>query len=216
MVLSCCEHYGNVLYRYNNSELKAVRLTATQRWCSSYHSHFSSHRSLRLRPGKLSFWGLIWSVSTKRWGLDTLCNQPTLPIPIHISKSTCSIPTLSNLHFRVPFSNVPFPQIQIHGPVCLSENVDCIVVNDRHSFDPAMKELLEQFVDRNKCNLIWMEPIGRIDYPSFTHAPTHLPSLAPPHPPIFAPPIPPPGTCTSWLNRMCQALSTTHDTSKSV
>ena len=24
MVLSCCEHYGNVLYRYNNSELKAV------------------------------------------------------------------------------------------------------------------------------------------------------------------------------------------------
>lgn len=26
VVLSCCEHYGNMLYRYNNSELKAVRV----------------------------------------------------------------------------------------------------------------------------------------------------------------------------------------------
>ena len=119
--------------------------------------------------------------------------KPTFPVPIHTypKSNNCSI----SQHFQFPF-----PQIQIHGPVCLSENVDCIVVNDRHSSDPAMRELLDQFVDRNKCNLIWMEPGGRIDYPSFTHAPAHLASLAPPHPPLYAPPIiPPAGT---WLHSM--------------
>ena len=79
----------------------------------------------------------------------------------------------------------PFPQIQIHGPVCLSENVDCIVVNDRHSADTAMRELLDEFVTKNKCNLIWMERDDRIDYPSFTCAPTHVSPFIPP-PPIYS------------------------------
>lgn len=94
--------------------------------------------------------------------------------------------------------NSPFVQIQIHGPVCLSENVDCIVVNERHSADPTMKELLDQFVSRNKCNLIWMEPADRIDYPSFTHAPAVAAGFSlfvPPPLPIFsAPALPAPGT----------------------
>ena len=42
--------------------------------------------------------------------------------------------------------------------MCLSENVECIVVNHRHSGDIAIGEMLEQFVERNGCNLIWMEP----------------------------------------------------------
>ena len=89
----------------------------------------------------------------------------------------------------------PLSQIQIHGPVCLSENVDCIVVNDRHSADTAMRELLDEFVTRNKCNLIWMERADRIDYPSFTHAPAHFPPFIPPPalpaPMFAAAPLPP-------------------------
>lgn len=52
-----------------------------------------------------------------------------------------------------------FPtQVQIHGPVSLSENVECIVVNPRHQGDPRTTSLLDRFVEQNKCNLIWMDP----------------------------------------------------------
>lgn len=58
-------------------------------------------------------------------------------------------------------------QVQIHGPVSLSENVDCIVVNERHKSCPVTVKLLEEFVEKNQCNLIWMEPLASIDYPRF-------------------------------------------------
>ena len=83
--------------------------------------------------------------------------------------------------------------------MCLSENVDCIVVNDRHGADTAMRELLDEFVTKNKCNLIWMERADRIDYPSFTHvyAPALGPSFVPlalPAPTMsYAAPAAPPG-----------------------
>ena len=50
------------------------------------------------------------------------------------------------------------PQVQIHGPVSLSENVECIVVNPRHKRDSLTTKLLDRFVEQNKCNLIWMDP----------------------------------------------------------
>ena len=50
------------------------------------------------------------------------------------------------------------PQVQIHGPVSLSENVECIVVNLRHKKDSLITKLLDRFVEQNKCNLIWMDP----------------------------------------------------------
>lgn len=50
------------------------------------------------------------------------------------------------------------PQVQIHGPVSLSENVECIVVNPRHQKDSLTTKLLDRFVEQNKCNLIWMDP----------------------------------------------------------
>ena len=49
-------------------------------------------------------------------------------------------------------------QVQIHGPVCLSENVECIVVNDRFRGNELIEKQLEEFVTKNNCNLIWMEP----------------------------------------------------------
>lgn len=66
-------------------------------------------------------------------------------------------------------------QVQIHGPVCLSENVDCIVVNERHIGDSTITDLLERFVERNKCNLLWMDPIESVGYPALD-----LPPLVPP------------------------------------
>lgn len=63
-------------------------------------------------------------------------------------------------------------QVQIHGPVSLSENVDCIVVHEQHKSNSAMRSMLDKFVDKNKCNLIWMEPIESIDYPSFGPIPS--------------------------------------------
>ena len=48
--------------------------------------------------------------------------------------------------------------MQIHGPVCLSENVECIVVNDRFHGNERVEKQLEEFVTKNNCNLIWMEP----------------------------------------------------------
>jgi len=41
--------------------------------------------------------------------------------------------------------------------VCLSENVDCIVVNSRFRRDARVKELLKEFMQRNGCNMIWMD-----------------------------------------------------------
>lgn len=55
------------------------------------------------------------------------------------------------------FSSV-LVKVQIHGPVSLSENVDCIVVNSRHRGDKGIEKLLDTFIERNNCNLIWMNP----------------------------------------------------------
>ena len=54
-------------------------------------------------------------------------------------------------------------QVQIHGPICLSENLDCIVVNARFKYTPHIKSLLEIFVKKNNCNLIWMDAVESID-----------------------------------------------------
>ena len=58
--------------------------------------------------------------------------------------------------------------MQVHGPVSLSENIDCIVVNARHRGNKAIETLLDKFIERNNCNLIWMSP----DEPS-AGGPTH-------------------------------------------
>lgn len=52
-----------------------------------------------------------------------------------------------------------YKEVQIHGPVSLAENVDCIVVNQRHRDDKNINQLLEKFISINKCNLIWMDPV---------------------------------------------------------
>jgi len=63
---------------------------------------------------------------------------------------------------KVPFHRSDcisqYKEVQIHGPVSLSENVECIVVNPRHSKDSLTTKRLDRFVEQNKCNLIWMDP----------------------------------------------------------
>ena len=49
-----------------------------------------------------------------------------------------------------------YKEVQIHGPIELAEHLECIVVNPRHKSDPKTKELLENFIAKNKCNMIWM------------------------------------------------------------
>ena len=44
--LSCCEHYGNVLYEYTDGELKAVRTRSHT--CSHFHS-FRRQRKLGVK-----------------------------------------------------------------------------------------------------------------------------------------------------------------------
>ena len=71
---------------------------------------------------------------------------------------------IHTLYHNINTNNIVGPD---PWPVCLSENVDCIVVNDRHSGDPEIGRLLDVFVERNKCNLIWMEPESELTYPTF-------------------------------------------------
>ena len=61
-------------------------------------------------------------------------------------------------------------QVQIHGPICLSENVDCIVANSRHRTNKTMVSLLQKFIDQNHCNLIWMDqpPASPTAYHDYT------------------------------------------------
>jgi len=71
------------------------------------------------------------------------------------------------------------PQVQIHGPVSLSENVECIVVNPRHKRDLLTTKLLDRFVKQNKCNLIWMDPDDLIGAMSSSLGATgHYPSAS--------------------------------------
>ena len=68
-------------------------------------------------------------------------------------------------------------QVQIHGPVSLSENVECIVVNPRHESDLLITKLLNRFVEQNKCNLIWMDPDDLTGATPFSFGATgHYPS----------------------------------------
>ena len=72
------------------------------------------------------------------------------------------------------------PQVQIHGPVSLSENVECIVVNPRHEKDSLITKLLDRFVEQNKCNLIWMDPDDFTGAAPFSFGATgHYPSAMP-------------------------------------
>jgi hypothetical protein len=73
----------------------------------------------------------------------------------------------SFLHSRVIFV---YKEVQIHGPVCLSENVECVVANNRHRGNAAITTMLDEFVKRNSCNLIWMDPEAAAEsaYPSLT------------------------------------------------
>lgn len=59
--------------------------------------------------------------------------------------------------------------------MCLSENVECVVVNNRHAGDTAVGNMLDEFVKRNSCNLIWMEPEeAESSYPSFSRSNNHI------------------------------------------
>ena len=64
---------------------------------------------------------------------------------------------------RVPYHDssviATYKEVQIHGPVSLTDNVECIVVNQRHRTDKNMNKLLRQFIDINKCNMIWMDEV---------------------------------------------------------
>ena len=56
------------------------------------------------------------------------------------------------------FESMSSRQIQIHGPVSLSENVECIVVNSRRHKDQRIMNMLDRFMEQNNFNLIWMDP----------------------------------------------------------
>ena len=76
-------------------------------------------------------------------------------------------------------------QVQIHGPVSLSENVDCIVANSCHRTYPKTVLLLNKFVEKNQCKLVWMDQLP------------HLPDIPSPSIPVSRPrpsasPIPTP------------------------
>lgn len=53
-----------------------------------------------------------------------------------------------------------YKEVQIHGPVSLSENVECIVVNERHRSNVNMIKDLDTFIKNNNCNLIWMDQVS--------------------------------------------------------
>ena len=74
-----------------------------------------------------------------------------------------------------------YTQVQIHGPVCLAENVECIVVNHRHRGDTATEMLLETFVTRNNCNLIWMDHEDHAGPSSLSGGPSSLATLGLPY-----------------------------------
>uniref|UniRef100_A0A1X7UQE6 Uncharacterized protein n=1 Tax=Amphimedon queenslandica TaxID=400682 RepID=A0A1X7UQE6_AMPQE len=61
-----------------------------------------------------------------------------------------------------------YKEVQVHGPVSLSENIDCIVVNARYRGNKTIESLLDKFIEKNNCNLIWMSSDE-----SSTVGPTH-------------------------------------------
>ena len=49
------------------------------------------------------------------------------------------------------------------------------MVNNRHAGDTAVGNMLDEFVKRNSCNLIWMEPEeAESSYPSFSRSNNHI------------------------------------------
>ena len=136
------EECSNVLVEYTDHELKAVSNQELFQ-CNSIASTFHCiHQILEVATHKKSF--LHSSV-----------------ISTYKEVNLFQLWTLSR--FRSSFY---FEQIQIHGPVCLSENVECIVDNSRHSGDTDIGDMLEEFVKRSGCSLIWMEPEDSHSYPT--------------------------------------------------
>jgi len=53
-----------------------------------------------------------------------------------------------------------YKEVQYHGPVQFSRDVEAIVVHGRHASDKAMMKLVQQFCEKNKCNMILQEADG--------------------------------------------------------
>ena len=55
-----------------------------------------------------------------------------------------------------------YKEVQIHGPVSLSEDVACVYVHPRHAKDRSTKKHVERLCARHGLPLIWIEEVGEI------------------------------------------------------
>lgn len=51
-----------------------------------------------------------------------------------------------------------YKEVQFHGPIEFSRDVEAIVVHSRHKTDKAMMAMVEEFRKNNHCNVVFMEP----------------------------------------------------------
>ena len=54
-----------------------------------------------------------------------------------------------------------YKEVQIHGPVRLREDVDALVLHERHKASPEMRRLTEEFRKKHQISVLYMDDIAK-------------------------------------------------------
>ena len=54
-----------------------------------------------------------------------------------------------------------YKEVQIHGPVRLREDVDALVLHERHKASFEMRRLAEEFGKKHQVSVLYMDDIAR-------------------------------------------------------
>ena len=54
-----------------------------------------------------------------------------------------------------------YKEVQIHGPVRLGQDVDALVLHERHKSDPVIRALAEEFGKKHQVTVIYQDDIAR-------------------------------------------------------
>ncbi|XP_022793694.1 uncharacterized protein LOC111332596 [Stylophora pistillata] len=153
-IFNSAYHYSNPSERVKYGVLNIVGDPRGVRSCFPYGDSFLQLKKVRLRT-------TFASMDTSGEGVKLSCCEHYENVLF--AYTDMEITAIMDVATgKVPFHRSDcisqYKEVQIHGPVSLSENVECIVVNSRHRKDPRITNMLDCFVKQNNCNLIWMDP----------------------------------------------------------
>ncbi len=129
--ISTCKHYGDSYFCLKN---ETVRLRSTFSSADSCHEHV-----------------VLTTCENYTYCLNQFTDNEIKDVTEIALKKELA---LVNTHNP---KECFYKEVQIHGPVRLNMDIECVFINPRHKNDPEMMKLVDQFVSKNQLNMVFIE-----------------------------------------------------------